>query len=428
MRNQIFLKNALIALIVRSLGAISLVLMNLMVTRNLSLNDSGLFFLAFSIFTAVGLFCTMGFTHAFLRFIGGFHKEGNWSGIKGVVFIGLKLSMLTTLVFGSIIYGFADTLSVSFFLKPELTIFIQIIFIGLPAFVCLQLLAFFFQAINETSKSITLINISVTILVIAFMLLVLTLGYSLNSKLISYIFLLSVLLTFVLSTTWWFQHAKPDIKPDYSVSSELMKSSRSLWVMVITSLFIQYAGQIIIGKYSSSEDVALYSIAQRISMLTSFALIAINLVAAPKFASITQRIDTKELRKISLFCSRLMLAISIPMFVCLLSFPRFILSFFGAEYIEADLILQVLVVGQFIYVMSGSVYFLLNMTGHEYEMKNIMIFSGVLALVLLLWLTPLYGPLGAAVATSLSIASQNLIAVYFVKKRLGINTLNILNQ
>lgn len=428
MKNQVFLKNALLAFIVRSLGAMSLVLMNLMVTRNMSINDSGLFFLAFSIFTATGLFCTMGFTHAFLRFIGGFHEEGNWSGIKGVVFIGLKLSILSAMVFAIIIFYFADTLSVSFFLKPELTIFIQIIFIGLPAFVCFQLLAFFLQAINKTGKSITLINISVPILVVLFLLLVLSFGYNLDGKLISYIFLISILVTTILSIFWWMQDTKRNIKPDYSVYPELIKSSRSLWVMIITALFIQYSGQIIIGKYSSSEDVALYSVAQRISMLTSFALIAINLVAAPKFAALSQKSDIAELRKISLLCSRLILAISIPMLICLLSFPGFILSFFGAEYIKADLILQVLVVGQFINVMTGSVNFLLNMTGHENEMRSIMIFSGVLALVLLILLTPLYGPLGAAVATSLSLASQNLIAVYVVKKRLGINTLNLVNQ
>jgi O-antigen/teichoic acid export membrane protein len=68
------------------------------------------------------------------------------------------------------------------------------------------------------------------------------------------------------------------------------------------------------------------------------------------------------------------------------------------------------------------------MTDHKKEMRNIMIFSGVLALVLLNFLAPLYGAYGAALATSFSLASQNLIAVYFVKKRLGIKTLNPLKQ
>ena len=428
MKNREFLKHAFVAFVVRSLGATALVSMNLLVTRNMSINDAGLFFLAFSLFTAVGMFCTMGFTQAFLKFIGVFYKGGNWSGINAVVSIGLRISIFGAFIFSGIMVFFAEDISVTFFAKPELFSLIQIIFVGLPAFVCFQLLAFFLLAINKADKSVTLTNISVPFLVMSFIFIFISLGFGLNKESISYIFLLSVLFTGILSIIWWAQYAKREVKPDYSVVPELIKTSRSLWIMIITALIIQYSGQIIIGRYSSSEDVALFSVAQRISMLISFALLAINLVAAPKFAALSQKEDIAELRGISLLCSRLMLAVAIPCFIFLFSFPKYILQFFGPEYTQAALILKILVIGQFINVMSGCVYYLLTMTGHETEMRNIMVFSGVLALVLLNFLTPLYGPYGAALATSVSLATQNLIAVYFVKKRLGINTLNPFKQ
>jgi O-antigen/teichoic acid export membrane protein len=101
------------------------------------------------------------------------------------------------------------------------------------------------------------------------------------------------------------------------------------------------------------------------------------------------------------------------------------MGLFGEEYVQAAHLLQILVVGQFINVITGSVGYLLNMSGHEKDMRNVVFFSGPLALGLGLFLTPIYGATGAAVATAIALASQNLIAVYMVKKRLGFNTLNL---
>ena len=176
------------------------------------------------------------------------------------------------------------------------------------------------------------------------------------------------------------------------------------------------------------ESVAFFSVAQRVAMLTSFVLIAVNIVAAPRFAASAKQGKPEELRATSLLCSRLMIVLATPVLVFMLVFPEFILSFFGAEYKQASLILQILVIGQFINVVTGSVGFLLNMTGHEKDMRNVVLFSGPLALILGFLLTPIYGATGAAIATAIALASQNLIAVYMVKKRLGFNTLNFWRQ
>ena len=104
------------------------------------------------------------------------------------------------------------------------------------------------------------------------------------------------------------------------------------------------------------------------------------------------------------------------------------MGLFGQEYTQAAHLLQLLIIGQFVNVITGSVGFLLNMTGHEKDMRNVVFFSGPLALGLGLFLTPIYGTTGAAVATAFALASQNLLAVFMVKKRLGFNTLNLIKQ
>ena len=102
------------------------------------------------------------------------------------------------------------------------------------------------------------------------------------------------------------------------------------------------------------------------------------------------------------------------------------MGLFGEQYKQGANLLRILVIGQFINVITGSVGFLLNMTGFEKDMRNIVFLSGAIALLLNFILIPIYGVTGAAIATSIAIALQSLFAVYMVRRRLGFNTLNLI--
>jgi len=104
-------------------------------------------------------------------------------------------------------------------------------------------------------------------------------------------------------------------------------------------------------------------------------------------------------------------------------FPKEILTLFGDEFDEAAIYLQILAIGQFINAITGSVGYLLSMSGNEKDLRNSSIISGLLVITLSLILVPKFNGLGAAIAVAISIAMQNLLAVHWVKKRLGINML-----
>ena len=63
------------------------------------------------------------------------------------------------------------------------------------------------------------------------------------------------------------------------------------------------------------------------------------------------------------------------------------------------------------------------MSGHERDMRLVTLISGFGVLISVPIFTKLFGAIGAASATAFFISLQNLLAVYFVKKRLGFNTL-----
>ncbi|MBO9483104.1 polysaccharide biosynthesis C-terminal domain-containing protein [Salinisphaera sp. G21_0] len=179
------------------------------------------------------------------------------------------------------------------------------------------------------------------------------------------------------------------------------------------------------GAYVPPEELAILAVAQRTAMLTSFVLMAVNLVVAPKFAGLYKQGKSEQLQRIALKATKLMVLFALPIVGFMLIFPEWLMWLFGEQYKSGANLLRILALGQFVNVMTGSVGYLLSMSGHERDLRNVVFISGPMAIILALVLTPLYGVTGAAVATAIALASQNLLAVGMVKRRLGFNTLAV---
>ena len=161
--------------------------------------------------------------------------------------------------------------------------------------------------------------------------------------------------------------------------------------------------------------------AQRTAMLTSFVLLAINLVVAPRFASMYSLGDFLGIRKLAISSVRLMIFFTLPIVLIILLFPHILMGFFGDEFISGTHLLQILVFGQIINVITGPVNNLLIMTGNESKMKKTMLISGSVVVLLNFILVPIYGVIGGAFATALAVCTQNIIAAWYVNRKLSIN-------
>ena len=106
-------------------------------------------------------------------------------------------------------------------------------------------------------------------------------------------------------------------------------------------------------------------------------------------------------------------------------FPQWLMGLFGPQFQSGAVALMILAVGQFIGTAVGSVGSLLSMTGHEPQLRWNVFIGAVLGVGLGVLLIPDYGLIGAAIATSVAVASKNLLCVYQVNRLLGFNTLAI---
>jgi len=93
---------------------------------------------------------------------------------------------------------------------------------------------------------------------------------------------------------------------------------------------------------------------------------------------------------------------------------------YSPEFAEAYVPLVIICIGQLVNASIGSVGSLLNMTGHEKDTTKSIFIGATVNVLLNLALTPVWGPIGAAIATTVTLIVWNMIMWQKVRSRIGI--------
>jgi O-antigen/teichoic acid export membrane protein len=205
---------------------------------------------------------------------------------------------------------------------------------------------------------------------------------------------------------------------DKSSLLKITKEATPLWVSSLVFLIIPQFSFFILSKYSSLDDLGIYSVALKISTSMSMILFAANSVLAPKFAILYFEKKYEDLDLLFNQSSYLLLTLAIIISILFMAASGFIMGLFGTRFEAGTIWLNILIIGQLVNIGTGSVVNLLIMTGHEKVHRNIALLTAAISIVLAIIIVPKYGALGAALTTTISMAAQNLFSLYFVKTRI----------
>ena len=417
MKNRQVLFSALLSLGVRSFGAVAALIFSIFLTRKYGPDVSGLFFLTFSVFSLTAVFARVGLDNSLLRFIGSSSSAGEWSSVNDVMNKSLLLVFCTSALFSILSYFFSDFIALDVFNDERLSEYFEVMSPFITLLAISSLLAMGLQGRQRPLLSVLILNVSTNVL----MVLSIFFGDVPPSELPAF-FTIASALTTLLAFMFWF-YKLPKTNGSAMSWHELFSSCLPLWLVMFVGQLIQWSGNIFLGIWSTPSEVALFTAAQRTAMLMIFVLTAINTVVAPKFAHLHKSQNYEQLASVAYYSARLLSVVSLPILIIMFVFPKEILALFGEEFDNAAIYLQILAVGQFVNAITGSVGYLLSMSGNEKDLRNSSIVSGLIVITLSLILVPLYGGLGAAISVAIAIAMQNLLAVHWVKKRLDINML-----
>jgi O-antigen/teichoic acid export membrane protein len=162
--------------------------------------------------------------------------------------------------------------------------------------------------------------------------------------------------------------------------------------------------RLLIGFFRPAADIGVYQAASQSSMLFVIILTAISTIFGPMIADLFHKAEHVRLRQLYQTSTRWGFYLGLPIFVVVCFYAQEIMTVvFGGEYASGAVPMLILNIGQMFNLSTGTVGFLLIMTGNQNKWLGITGFSLMINIVLNLILTYYFGIVGTAIATAFSI-------------------------
>lgn len=201
----------------------------------------------------------------------------------------------------------------------------------------------------------------------------------------------------------------------------LFNTAKHLIVVSAATVLFNSLDMIFLGFFENSEQVGLYSVAKRLSLLTIFFLQITNSTISPKIAALYKEGRINEIETMVRRVTFGLMIIGSLFLLIFIFFGKQILSIWGTQFVDSYVILIILTLGQLVNIGTGAVGIILVMTGNEKVQKNISLTFLAINLFLNIALINLYGAIGAAIAATLTIAGINIAKIIYVNKKTRIN-------
>lgn len=188
-----------------------------------------------------------------------------------------------------------------------------------------------------------------------------------------------------------------------------------------SSVILNQTDTLLIGAILGTKFVGIYNAAFQTASVVGIVLVAVNSIAASEFSSLYAQGDISGIQRLTSTIAKWIFLPALLVASSLILFAAPVLNLFGSEFVTGKWAMIALVLGQLVNVGSGSVGYLLIMTGHQNQCAQVIGICALINIVLNFIAIPPLGILGAGLATGLSMAVWNIWLNTLVVKHLGVN-------
>ncbi|MDP1729064.1 MAG: oligosaccharide flippase family protein [archaeon] len=367
----------------------------------------------FSIATMIlGLFVTvfsLGLVDGLLRFISIYRGKDEKEKINYLLKFSLVCLTISGVIAGVLLFAFSNFIALNLFRDIALVFYLKVfsflIILSILLNTCLGIL----RAYERAGEYSFFQNISQNAIKIVLLFLFIFLGFNADNTII-FSFFLGVFITLIGAYIFCRK-----IIAGIFIKSSLKKSEKKeirssfflyCWPIIflgVISSFFGWIDSFAIGYFMSLEYVGFYNAALPIATLLS---VAPDIFMQLFFPMINKGFIGKKyvmIKELSKQVQKWIFIINLPVLLMILIFPGVIINLlFGANYLVAENSLRILAIGLFFMSLSQTSIHLLSMLGKsKIALINVVVCS-VINVALNILLIPLYGLVGAALATAIS--------------------------
>lgn len=199
-----------------------------------------------------------------------------------------------------------------------------------------------------------------------------------------------------------------------------LKATWPLLIIAACEFTLQNADVLIVARYLTPTDVAIYFAAAKTMALIMFVHYAVGSAVGNRFAALGARGDRDQLNEFAREAAHWTFWPSLAAAIVILALGMPLLWLFGPQFVDGYPVMGILVVGFLFRSSMGPAEFLLNMLGKQSLCAAVQVTMAVTSVVLNFVLVPQYGLIGAATATSVALMSGALLNNIVVSRTLGI--------
>ncbi len=398
-------------LIIRSFGVLLLFGFTLFITNFYSAENVGRYDFVRSTLMVLGGISLMGTNQSIIYYSGLLNARKSIESIRSIYSEMLKIIFtLSLIILGFFMFFFNESIINDIFKNRESYSLILKTILTLVFFGVTMLNIDTIRALKKTILSEMYRSIFRYLPVFIFAIILLKTN---NEELLVEVYLLGFLLLSLFSSIRVFMlFKKIDKTNDKSESftiTEIFKTSSPMALSAIAYFIMQSIDIIILSIYEGFDQIAYYSVSVKLAMLTTLALMSVNIVIAPRIAEIYENQKMQKLQMLIKHSTRIIFLISICVLSVLFFFSEEILGLFGQGYVIANNALLFLLAAQFFNAVSGPGAIYLNMTGRQKTLNKILVSALIINISLNFYLIPTLGINGAAIATLASLIIWNTI-------------------
>ena len=393
---------------------------NILLGRVLGASSYGLYYLGFYVLTIAHQFSMLGLDSGTVRFVPLYKWEGDLKKVKGVLNSAFLISTACGVMVGILLFVFSDFISTRIFHKPDLTVVLKIFSIALPFYVLMTIFAASARGFKVIKYYVGIENIFQP----TAKLVIVSIAFLIGFKMVGAVY--GLLISVVIAAFFGFYLLRrlfPEIIYGLRASYELRILLRFCFPMLLIA-FVGVLGSrvnvLILGYVGSSSEIGIYNAA---SIFTLLGLISnsFRTIFAPIISELHNRAKLIELGRLFKVVTKWSFTLALPMFLVLACFSKNIMGILGAEFVAGWSVLITLCFFDLVREGTGCVGTILVMSGKQ----NINLINNVCVLVvsiiLNIWLIRIYGIIGAAIATGLSVMMIDFVKLIEIYILLGIH-------
>ena len=401
----------------RGVGILVGYLFTLYITNNYGADLNGLVTLSFSIFMFASIIGRLGIDVNLIKF---YARKGKWEQEPGLFYRVLIKSFIVSLLLIVILFLIEDFIIIDLFKKPQLSPYYFWGVLAIPGWVVTMLCAGALRAKGLNNWFAFFINTGRFSFAL---LLVWILGlFTLDPLNIIVGHFYGICLLSLIALVVVIKNFKTISLRSSTNSWSFVKDSFPMMLSSTIMVFLGWMDTFVLGVYETDENIGIYNVALKLALVASFAIEAINSSLAPKIAKLYEEHKNEQFLKLVKFSTRLNFGITTLIVAILIIFNQWFLGIFGDEFKVGSLALIILCSIHLINSAVGSVGIIMQMIGKQKQYQYIAIISLCINLTLNFLLIPIYGIIGAAIATAVSLSVWNVSGCIYLKRKENIRT------